>query len=79
MLDRQKVETILGRRFRGAPRQQIAAAANAVMGLSDEWEEVLHDDHEGSYHFSNECRNICYLTGDLAPGVEFRLFTRRED
>lgn len=40
MLDRQKVETILARRFCGAQRDQIAAAANALMGLDDEWEEV---------------------------------------
>jgi len=78
MLDRQKVEAILTRRFSGATRDQVAAAANAIMGLSDEWEEVLHDDHHGGYHFSNECGNVCYLTDDGAHGVEFRLFRRRE-
>lgn len=40
MVDRLKVETILTRRFPGATDCQIAAAANALMGLSDEWEEV---------------------------------------
>jgi hypothetical protein len=40
MLDRQKVETILLRRFAGATPDQLAAAANAIMGLVDEWEEV---------------------------------------
>ena len=40
MLDRQKLEVILQRRFTGATNQQIAAAANAIMGLSQEWEEV---------------------------------------
>lgn len=78
MLDRQKVEAILGRRFSGATRVQIAAAANGIMGLPDEWEEALHDAHEGRYYFSNECGNVCYLTEDLAPGIEFRLFKRRE-
>ena len=34
MLDRQKVEAILTRRFPGATDQQVAAAANAIMGLS---------------------------------------------
>ena len=48
------------------------------MGLSDEWEEVLHDDHQGGYHFTNECGNICYLTDSGEQGVEFRLFRRRE-
>ena len=41
MLDRQKVEAILRRRFAGASPTEIAAAANAIMGLDDEWEEVL--------------------------------------
>jgi hypothetical protein len=45
MLDRQKVEAILGRRFPGAARDQVAAAVNAIMGLSDEWEEVLNEEH----------------------------------
>ena len=33
MIDRQKLETVLGRRFADATRAQIAAAANAIMGL----------------------------------------------
>ena len=40
MLDRQKIEAILSRRFPGATRPQIAAAANAIMGMEDEWEEL---------------------------------------
>ena len=43
MLDRQKLEAILSRRFPGSPRDQLAAAANAIMGLA-EWEEVRHDE-----------------------------------
>ena len=41
-------------------------------------EEVLHDDHDGGYHFTNECGNLCYLTGDDQHGVEFRLFRRKD-
>ena len=78
MLDREKVETILLRRFSGATRDQIAAAVNAIMGLSEEWEEVLHDDQPVRHHFSNSCGNLCYLIGDLDEDVEFRLFRRRE-
>jgi hypothetical protein len=40
MVDRQKVEAILSCRFPGAARAQLAAAANALMGLPEEWEEV---------------------------------------
>ena len=36
MIDRQQLEAILGRRFPGAPIEQIAAAANAIMGLERE-------------------------------------------
>jgi hypothetical protein len=33
MIDREKLETILRRRFPGAPLDQVAAAANAIIGL----------------------------------------------
>jgi hypothetical protein len=39
MLDRQKIETILMRRFPGATHATVAAATNAIMGLDDEWQE----------------------------------------
>jgi len=80
MLDRQKVEAILSRRFSGATRDQVAAAANAIMGLSDEWDEVLHDERQGTYHFSHDCTGLCHLSesGVGEHGVEFRLFTRRD-
>lgn len=78
MLDRQKLEAILSRRFPGSSHHQIAAAANAIMGLSDEWEEVLHQDHQFGYHYSEECANICYLAQEAELGAEFRLFRRRE-
>ena len=41
MVDRQKVETVLRLRLPGADWAQIATAANAIVGLGDEWEEVL--------------------------------------
>ena len=78
MVDREKVETILQRRFSGASREQLAAAVNAIMGLSDEWEEVLHDNEPFGHHFSNHCGKLCYLTDDLEDGIEFRLFRRRD-
>ena len=36
MIDRQQLETILCRRFPGATPEQVAAAANAIMGLNHE-------------------------------------------
>lgn len=78
MLDRQKLEAILTRRFPGAKHDTVAAAANAIMGLQDEWEEVLHDDEQFGYHYSNNCSDICYLARGVEEGIEFRLFRRRD-
>ena len=33
MLDRQQLETLLANRFPGSTREQIAAAANAIMAM----------------------------------------------
>ena len=41
MLDREKVVAVLKRRFPGSAVDQVAAAANAIIGLEDEWVEVL--------------------------------------
>jgi hypothetical protein len=64
MLDRQKIETILMRRFPGARHDQVAAAANAIMGLHEEWEEV------GDESFA--------MPRELHLGHDFRVFRRRE-
>jgi hypothetical protein len=40
MIDREKVLAVLSKRFPEAPRENVAAAANAIVGLEDEWEEV---------------------------------------
>jgi hypothetical protein len=63
MIDRQKLETVLTRRFPGSRHDQIAAAANAIMGLEDEWEEFSVD--AGS--FAREAQ----------AGTELRILRRR--
>jgi hypothetical protein len=40
MIDREKVLAVLRRRFPGALEMDTAAAANAIVGLEDEWREV---------------------------------------
>lgn len=40
MVDREKIIAVLRRRFPGAASDQVAAAANAIVGLEDEWEEI---------------------------------------
>jgi hypothetical protein len=64
MLDRQKLETILLRRFPGATRPQVAAAANAIMGLDEEWAE-------------EQCHDFQTLDAQIAVGEEFRVLRRR--
>ena len=77
MLDRQKLETILSRRFPGAAHNQVAAAANAIMGLGDEWEEVSGHEAEVGVHFSHHCGDLCTLASEVERGAEFKLFRRR--
>jgi len=79
MLDRQKVETILERRFPGAAHEQVAAAANAIVGLKEEWDEVIGREPELGYCVSEQCSRICYLAREVAQGEEFRFFKRRMD
>jgi hypothetical protein len=64
MMDRQKLETILMRRFPGAARDQVAASANAIMGLDEEWEEV-------------QCADVLALAAQIVDGAEFRFLRRR--
>jgi hypothetical protein len=66
MLDRQKLETILARRFPGASRDQVAISANAIMGLDEEWEEL-------------QCHDFQALAAQVAEGVEIRVLRRRPE
>lgn len=77
MIDRQKLETVLCRRFPGATRDQVAAAANAIMGLDDEWEEL--GDQDFGYYHSGRCGDICALAGKAEAGTEFRVLRRRAE
>jgi len=63
MVDREKVLAVLRRRFSGASDTQIAAAANAIVGLGDEWREV-------------DCTDLRELLERLKTGHEFRLLER---
>ena len=77
MVDREKVLAVLAKRFPGATADQMAAAANAIVGLEDEWEEVTERDDELGYHFSPNCTDICYLAQQVERGDAFRLFRKR--
>ncbi|HXW08268.1 MAG TPA: hypothetical protein VD833_23760 [Vicinamibacterales bacterium] len=77
MVDREKVLAVLARRFPGAGPDQIAAAANAIVGLEDEWEEVTDREDELGYNYSASCSDICYLAQQVERGDSFRLFRKR--
>jgi hypothetical protein len=63
MVDREKVLAVLRRRFPSATETETAAAANAIVGLDDEWQEV-------------DCTDLHELIERLRSGHEFRLLER---
>ena len=77
MIDREKVLAVLQKRFRGSAPDQLAAAANAIVGLDDEWEDVSVRERELGYHYSIQCGEICYLADQVQRGSQFRLFMKR--
>jgi hypothetical protein len=78
MVDREKVLAVLGRRFPGAGPEQLAAAANAIVGLDDDWEDVTEREDQFGYNFLPTCSDICYLTQQVERGDQFRIFRRRQ-
>lgn len=76
MIDREKVLTVLRKRFSGAAADQLAAAANAIVGLEDEWEEMIGFESELGYHFAVQCSDICVLAEQARQGAQFRVFRR---
>jgi hypothetical protein len=77
MVDREKVLAVLMRRFPGAQPDQFAAAANAIVGLEEEWEDVTSREDQLGYHYSPNCTDICYLAQQAERGDAFRIFRRR--
>lgn len=78
MVDREKVLAVLTRRFPGSQTEQLAAAANAIVGLDDEWEDVTDRQDEFGYNYSPQCSDICYLAQQVERGDQFRIFRRRK-
>jgi hypothetical protein len=76
MIDREKVVTVLRRRFPGAAVEEVAAAANAIVGLSDEWEDITAGEPDLSWHLAQTCGPNCSLA-DRACDADYRLYRRR--
>jgi hypothetical protein len=77
MIDREQVLAVLQKRFPGSALEQLAAAANAIVGLDDEWVDVTGRERELGYHYSIQCSEICYIADQVQQGAQFRLFMRR--
>jgi hypothetical protein len=77
MVDREKVLAVLFKRFPHAAEADTAAAANAIVGLEDEWEEVTCCDGELGCHYSATFSDICHLAQQVERSDSFRLFRRR--
>jgi hypothetical protein len=77
MIDREKVLAVLHKRFPGSTPDQVAAAANAIVGLDDEWIDVTSRETELGYHFSVQCSEICFLADQTQQGSQFRLFMKK--
>lgn len=77
MIDREKVLTVLRRRFPGAAAEDLAAAANAIVGLPDEWEDITTIEPNLGDHFGRACGEACILAAGFANDVEFRVLRRR--
>lgn len=77
MIDREKVLTVLRRRFPRASAEDLAAAANAIVGLPDEWEDITALEPNLADHFGRACGEACVLASGFADEVEFRVLRRR--
>jgi hypothetical protein len=77
MIDREKVVTVLRKRFPGAPADAVAAAANAIVGLGDEWDDVTALEPDLPTHLSRACSHHCYVASEARAAAEFRLLRRR--
>jgi hypothetical protein len=74
MFDRQQLEALLMRGFPKAPLAEVAAAANAIMALPDEWHEVDITEAARGAHDAIRCGDLCYLARAAANDTEFRVF-----
>jgi hypothetical protein len=77
MIDREKVLAVLQKRFPGSTLEERAAAANAIVGLGDEWMDVSAMEPAFGYNQSAQCANICFLAEQRQQGSEFRILVRR--
>ena len=77
MIDREKVLAVLQKRFPGAATDQVAAAANAIVGLADEWLDVTSRQPDLNHCASVHCAETCFIADQRQLGFEFRILMKR--
>jgi hypothetical protein len=77
MIDREKVLAVLQKRFPRSSLEERAAAANAIVGLSDEWMDVAGWGPELNDDDSAPCANACFLAAQRQQGAEVRILVKR--
>jgi hypothetical protein len=76
MIDREKVLIVLQKRFPGAAPDQVAAAANAIVGLTDEWIDVTARQPRVGDCVSEHCAESCFIADQRQQGCELRILMK---
>ena len=76
MIDRERVLAVLQKRFPGATPDQVAAAANAIVGLADEWVDVTACQPDINHCASVHCAQTCFIADQRQQGSEFRILMK---
>ncbi len=76
MIDREKVLAVLHKRFPHSSVEDRAAAANAIVGLGDEWEDVTARQPELKYCAAVHCADCCFIADQRLQGHELRILMR---
>ena len=75
MIDREKVVAILRKRFPAAAAVDIAAAANVIVGLGDEWREVENFEGQVECHLGAcSCTDPNWFISQIVQGRRFKLY-----
>jgi hypothetical protein len=76
MIDREKVLAVLHKRFPGSTLEERAAAANAIVGLDDEWEDVTARQPPCDLCASVQCAESCFIADQRQQGYAVRILMK---